>query len=263
MLSGKPFTPHKIQGWTPDFLPAVLNRAVPNRLVTVSDAEAIGRASALARQEGIFCGISSGATLAGALKLAARSRRRAPCCWPCCPTPASAISPRPCSRASPMAPTRNPERARQRRRQPARQRVNGTAGRGAAGPVPPVSRRNAAGRADCLRELGPAQRTRATTPSCCLPGLSPSAHAAATEQDPSPGWWQRMIGPGLALDTERYFVICVNSLGSCFGSTGAGIDQSCHRRRATRWISPSSRSRTSPAPHARHCRRSASSSWRR
>jgi homoserine O-acetyltransferase len=51
-------------------------------------------------------------------------------------------------------------------------------------------------------------------------GLSPSAHAAANEQDPSPGWWQRMIGPGLALDTERYCVICVNSLGSCFGSTG-------------------------------------------
>jgi homoserine O-acetyltransferase/O-succinyltransferase len=52
-------------------------------------------------------------------------------------------------------------------------------------------------------------------------GLSPSAHAAATERDPSPGWWQRIIGPGLALDTRRYFVVCVNSLGSCFGSTGA------------------------------------------
>lgn len=52
-------------------------------------------------------------------------------------------------------------------------------------------------------------------------GLSPSAHAAATERDPSPGWWQRMIGPGLALDTDRYFIVCVNSLGSCFGSTGA------------------------------------------
>jgi homoserine O-acetyltransferase/O-succinyltransferase len=52
-------------------------------------------------------------------------------------------------------------------------------------------------------------------------GLSPSAHAASNERDPSPGWWQRMIGPGLAIDTRRYFVICVNSLGSCFGSTGA------------------------------------------
>ena len=52
-------------------------------------------------------------------------------------------------------------------------------------------------------------------------GLSPSAHAAATERDPAPGWWQRIIGPGLALDSSRYFIVCVNSLGSCFGSTGA------------------------------------------
>jgi homoserine O-acetyltransferase len=51
-------------------------------------------------------------------------------------------------------------------------------------------------------------------------GLSPSAHAAATAADPSPGWWQRMIGASLAIDTSRYFVLCVNSLGSCFGSTG-------------------------------------------
>ena len=51
-------------------------------------------------------------------------------------------------------------------------------------------------------------------------GLSPSAHAAASDQDPTPGWWQKMIGPGCAIDTRRFFVICVNSLGSCFGSTG-------------------------------------------
>ena len=51
-------------------------------------------------------------------------------------------------------------------------------------------------------------------------GLSPPAHAAASERDPSEGWWQGMVGPKLALDTERYFVICVNSLGSCFGSSG-------------------------------------------
>jgi cysteine synthase len=73
MLSGKPFTPHKIQGWTPDFVPAVLNRAVPNRVVTVSDADAFATARALARQEGIFCGISSGATVAAALSLARES----------------------------------------------------------------------------------------------------------------------------------------------------------------------------------------------
>lgn len=53
-------------------------------------------------------------------------------------------------------------------------------------------------------------------------GLSASAHAAAQSEDPAPGWWERMIGPGRALDTDRFFVICVNSLGGCFGSTGPG-----------------------------------------
>jgi len=56
LLSGKPFTPHKIQGWTPDFLPAVLDRTVPHRVLPVTDAEAIETARALARSEGIFCG---------------------------------------------------------------------------------------------------------------------------------------------------------------------------------------------------------------
>jgi homoserine O-acetyltransferase len=51
-------------------------------------------------------------------------------------------------------------------------------------------------------------------------GLSPSAHAASSPEDPSEGWWQRMVGPGLAIDTDHFFVICINSLGSCFGSTG-------------------------------------------
>ncbi|MDJ0940966.1 MAG: alpha/beta fold hydrolase, partial [Woeseiaceae bacterium] len=51
-------------------------------------------------------------------------------------------------------------------------------------------------------------------------GLSPSAHAASSPEDPSAGWWEDMIGSGQALDTDRYFIICVNSLGSCYGSTG-------------------------------------------
>jgi len=51
-------------------------------------------------------------------------------------------------------------------------------------------------------------------------GLSPSAHAASATDDPAPGWWEDMLGPGRAIDTDRFFVICVNSLGSCFGSTG-------------------------------------------
>jgi homoserine O-acetyltransferase len=56
-------------------------------------------------------------------------------------------------------------------------------------------------------------------------GLSPSAHAASSPQDPAPGWWEDMIGPGRLIDTRRWFIICVNSLGSCFGSTGpASID---------------------------------------
>jgi cysteine synthase len=70
MLSGRPWAPHKIQGWTPDLVPAVLNREVPHRIIPVTDAEAIGAARALARQEGIFCGISSGGTFAAALKVA-------------------------------------------------------------------------------------------------------------------------------------------------------------------------------------------------
>ena len=51
-------------------------------------------------------------------------------------------------------------------------------------------------------------------------GLSPSAHAASSPEDVSEGWWEGMVGPGLAIDSNRYFVVCVNSFGSCFGSTG-------------------------------------------
>jgi homoserine O-acetyltransferase/O-succinyltransferase len=50
-------------------------------------------------------------------------------------------------------------------------------------------------------------------------GLSPSAHARSSPEDPAPGWWEEMIGPGRALDTRRFHVICVNSLGSPHGST--------------------------------------------
>ena len=70
LLSGKPFAPHKIQGWTPDFIPAVLDRKVADKIVPVADTEAIETARSLARQEGIFCGISSGGTFAAALKIA-------------------------------------------------------------------------------------------------------------------------------------------------------------------------------------------------
>lgn len=58
-----------------------------------------------------------------------------------------------------------------------------------------------------------------------LTGLSPSAHAASHDGDRTPGWWEEMLGPGKPIDTDHWHVICVNSLGSCNGSTGpASID---------------------------------------
>ena len=73
LLSGAEFKPHKIQGWTPDFVPKVLNRSVPHEIVTVTDDEAIAASRALASKEGIFCGISSGGNFAAALKVAEKA----------------------------------------------------------------------------------------------------------------------------------------------------------------------------------------------
>ena len=70
LLAGKPWAPHKIQGWTPDFVPKVLKKEVAHRILPVTDAEAIDAARALAKNEGIFCGISSGGTFAAARKVA-------------------------------------------------------------------------------------------------------------------------------------------------------------------------------------------------
>ncbi|MFC4728768.1 cysteine synthase A [Coralloluteibacterium thermophilus] len=70
LLSGNEWKPHKIQGWTPDFLPEVLDRTVFDRIVPVDDVLARDTARALAQKEGIFCGISSGATFAAALEIA-------------------------------------------------------------------------------------------------------------------------------------------------------------------------------------------------
>lgn len=70
LLGDQPWKPHKIQGWTPDFVPAVLDRAVFDERVPVADADAITTARALAHQEGIFVGISAGATFAAALHVA-------------------------------------------------------------------------------------------------------------------------------------------------------------------------------------------------
>jgi cysteine synthase A len=70
LLAGKEWSPHKIQGWTPDFVGSVLNREIYDRNVPIDDVTARDTARALAQQEGIFCGISSGATFAAALEVA-------------------------------------------------------------------------------------------------------------------------------------------------------------------------------------------------
>ena len=70
LLDDKEWKPHKIQGWTPDFVPAVLDRKVFDERLAIDDADAIRAARELAHKEGIFVGISAGATFAGALRVA-------------------------------------------------------------------------------------------------------------------------------------------------------------------------------------------------
>jgi homoserine O-acetyltransferase len=67
-------------------------------------------------------------------------------------------------------------------------------------------------------------------------GLSASSHAHSTEANPKPGWWESFIGPGKPLDTDRFFVICTNVVGGCYGSTGPGsVDPADGQRYATRF----------------------------
>jgi len=73
ILSGKEWKPHMIQGWNPDFVPAVLDTTVYDRIVTVTDVEARDAARALAQREGIFCGVSAGGTFAAAVQVAKES----------------------------------------------------------------------------------------------------------------------------------------------------------------------------------------------
>ncbi len=75
LLEGKEWQPHKIQGWTPDFIPDVLDRKVAHRNIPVTDEESIQCSRDLATKEGIFCGISSGGTFAAALKVAQESEK--------------------------------------------------------------------------------------------------------------------------------------------------------------------------------------------
>jgi cysteine synthase A len=73
LVSKGEWKPHKIQGWNPDFVPAVFNRNVFDECVLVGDIEARDAARSLSQKEGIFCGISSGATFAAAQKVAAKA----------------------------------------------------------------------------------------------------------------------------------------------------------------------------------------------
>ena len=70
LLQGKEWQPHKIQGWTPDFVADVMNQEIYDQVIPISDEVARDTSLALARNEGIFCGISSGATFAAALEAA-------------------------------------------------------------------------------------------------------------------------------------------------------------------------------------------------
>ena len=70
LLTGNAWQPHKIQGWTPDFVPAVLDRSVADQVIQVEDVLARDTSRRLAREEGICAGISSGATVAAALEVA-------------------------------------------------------------------------------------------------------------------------------------------------------------------------------------------------
>jgi cysteine synthase len=73
LLDGKEWKPHKIQGWTPDFIPTVLDREVYDEVIPVTDDQAIACARNLAHKEGIFCGLSSGGTFAATLAAAAKA----------------------------------------------------------------------------------------------------------------------------------------------------------------------------------------------
>jgi hypothetical protein len=67
-------------------------------------------------------------------------------------------------------------------------------------------------------------------------GLSASSHAHSTETNTKPGWWEKFIGPDKPLDTNKYFVICTNVIGGCYGSTGpSSVDPANGQRYATRF----------------------------
>ena len=70
LLSGGEWSPHKIQGWTPDFIPEILDQNITDQIVTVNEDESMACALRLGQEEGIFVGISAGGTLSASLKVA-------------------------------------------------------------------------------------------------------------------------------------------------------------------------------------------------
>ncbi|KAI9490238.1 homoserine O-acetyltransferase [Zychaea mexicana] len=67
-------------------------------------------------------------------------------------------------------------------------------------------------------------------------GLSASSHAKSHAKNTKPGWWEEFIGPGRYLDTNKFYVICTNVIGGCYGSTGpSSIDPADGERYATRF----------------------------
>ena len=78
LLSGQEWQPHKIQGWTPDFIPKVLNPEIADEIILVNDEDSINTARLLAQKEGIFCGISAGATMRAAILRLRKLRQTAP-----------------------------------------------------------------------------------------------------------------------------------------------------------------------------------------
>ena len=80
LLSKNEWQPHKIQGWTPDFVPEVLEKEVIDQFISVNDEASIETSKKLARQEGIFTGISGGATMLAALQVSETAPKNSTFC---------------------------------------------------------------------------------------------------------------------------------------------------------------------------------------
>ncbi len=92
-------------------------------------------------------------------------------------------------------------------------------------PVFPMKRGDALHGARMAYETWGALNATGDNAILILTGLSPDAHVASHADNAEPGWWEAMLGPGKPIDTDRWYVVCANSLGSCKGSTGpASID---------------------------------------